>query len=594
MKSIIDFFKVIIKYDKMLVTILFGDILFGALQPFPKIVLSKIIFDYLVKGGSLQQFLYIISVLVVSDVIIQYIFHIFEQQVELKGQWLMFELSYKLNRKTMDLEYEMLLQPELLEKRELGLKVVSGSNFIDMIRSIRSIISNVVVLIGVTVIVMQIGFYVLIPVVLVVAFNSWINSKAKKVQYQCSVEVVPHQRRIGYLQSICSDFSFVKETRINDCVELIDEKYSGLSKTCYSFMKKIITRQQRVLRIGGITNGLQDIFIYGVLGIKILIQKSISIGDFSMYFNAVSSFKNSILQIMSDFVDLRMNGLNVGHLIDYMNIEDKNTGKQKIVNKREFVIEFSHVYFQYPGTENYILEDICCEFKNDEKIMIVGENGAGKTTFIHLLLRLYRPTKGEILLNGVNINEYEYNDYLTMFSSVFQDYKTFAFSCLENITLGKKVNTDHVKEVVKLAGLDEKIESLPEKMGTIVSRLYDENGTEFSGGEKQKMAIARALYKDSKIVIMDEPTAALDPLAEYDLYQKMLLLMQGRLSFFISHRLASGKFCNRILVFSKHTIQEDGCHDYLMNLQGLYAEMYNRQAEFYKRDYNGSVAKIKN
>ena len=404
MKSIIDFFKVIIKYDKMLVTILFGDILFGALQPFPKIVLSKIIFDYLVKGGSLQQFLYIISVLVVSDVIIQYIFHIFEQQVELKGQWLMFELSYKLNRKTMDLEYEMLLQPELLEKRELGLKVVSGSNFIDIIRSIRSIISNVVVLIGVTVIVMQIGFYVLIPVVLVVAFNSWINSKAKKVQYQCSVEVVPHQRRIGYLQSICSDFSFVKETRINDCVELIDEKYSGLSKTCYSFMKKIITRQQRVLRIGGITNGLQDIFIYGVLGIKILIQKSISIGDFSMYFNAVSSFKNSILQIMSDFVDLRMNGLNVGHLIDYMNIEDKNTGKQKIVNKREFVIEFSHVYFQYPGTENYILEDICCEFKNDEKIMIVGENGAGKTTFIHLLLRLYRPTKGEILLNGVNIN----------------------------------------------------------------------------------------------------------------------------------------------------------------------------------------------
>ena len=141
--------------------------------------------------------------------------------------------------------------------------------------------------------------------------------------------------------------------------------------------------------------------------------------------------------------------------------------------------------------------------------MIVGENGAGKTTFIHLLLRLYRPTKGRILLNGVNINEYEYNDYLTMFSSVFQDYKTFAFSCLENITLGKKVNADHVKEVLRLAGLDEKIESLPEKMGTIVSRLYDDNGTEFSGGEKQKMAIARALYKDSKIVIMDEPTAAL-------------------------------------------------------------------------------------
>lgn len=586
MQNIINFFKVIIKYDKALIPILIGDILFGAFQPFPKIILSKIIFDYLVEGSSLRQFLYIISVLVLSDAVIQYVFHIFEQQVELKGQWLMFELSYKLNRKTMDLEYEMLLEPKILEERELGLKVVSGSNFIDMIRSIRSIISNAIVIIGVVLIVMQVGFYVLFPVILVVAFNSWINSKAKKVQYQCSVEVVPYQRRIGYIQSICSDFSFVKETRINDCVELIDEKYSGLSKTCYSFMRKIISRQQRVFRIGSITNALQDIIIYSVLGVKILIQRAITIGDFSMYFNAVSNFKNSILQIMSDFVDLRMNGLNIGHLIDYMNIEDKNNGEQKIRNKNEFVIEFSHVYFRYPGSENYVLEDICCQFRNDEKIMIVGENGAGKTTFIHLLLRLYRPTKGEILLNGVNINEYNYDDYLTIFSSVFQDYKTFAFSCLENITLGKKADADHIKEVIKLAGLDEKIESLPEKMGTIVSKLYDENGTEFSGGEKQKMAIARALYKDSKIVIMDEPTAALDPLAEYDLYKKLVLLMKGRLSFFISHRLASGKFCDRILVFSKHTIQEEGSHEELMKLQGLYAEMYSRQAEFYERDAN--------
>lgn len=583
MKNIFDFVKLVLKYDKSLLFILLGNIIFGALQPFPKIILSKIIFDYLVDGTSLTQFLYMISILVVLDIIIQFVFYCFEQLVELKGQWLMFELSYNFNRKTMDLEYEMLLDSKILEKRELGLKVVSGSNFIDMIRSLRSIISNGIVMIGVIFIVLQVGFYVLIPVLLVVIFNSWINSRAKKVQYQCSVDVVPHQRRIGYLQSICSDFSFVKEISINDCSDLIDNKYASLSKTVYSFMKKIISKQEGAFRISSISNGLQDMLIYSILGFKVLIQKTISIGDFSMYFGAVSNFKDSVLQIMSDLVDLRMNGLNVGHFIDYMNIEDKKNGHLKIQHIDKFTIEFVHVFFQYPGADHYALEDFNCKFHNEEKIMIAGANGAGKTTFVHLLLRLYRPTKGKILLNGIDINEYDYDDYLQLFSSVFQDYKTFAFTCLENIALGKKTNPDHIKEVIRLMGLEEKMESLPEKLETIVSRLYDESGTEFSGGEKQKMAIARALYRDSRIIIMDEPTAALDPLAEYDLYQKMTHLMQGRLSFFISHRMASGKFCDRILVFSKHTIIEDGSHEELMKRQGLYAEMYQHQAEFYTR-----------
>lgn len=584
MKNIINFFKVIIRYDKTLIPLLIGDILFGALQPFPQIILSKIIFDYLVEGTSLRQFLYIILLLIFSDVAIQYFFHLLDQWVEIKGQWLMFTLGYKMNRKTMNLEYEMLLDSKVLEKRELGLKVVSGSNFIDMIRSIRNIVTNAIVVIGVALLVMQVGIYVLIPVILCIAYDAWHTSRVKKVQYQSSVEVVPYRRRRDYLQSVCGDFSFVKEVCINDCSELIDEKYSKLSKAMYSFTRKIISVQSRGFRIGDITGGIQNVIIYSVLGFKILIQKAISIGDFSMYFSAVSNFRASVSKIMYDLSELRMNGLNVGHLLDYMNLADKNQGKKIIENKEEFTIEFSHVYFQYPGSENFVLEDICCQFRNNEKIMIVGANGAGKTTFIHLLLRLYRPTKGEILLNGVNINEYNYDDYLTMFSSVFQDYKTFAFSCLENITLGKKADTDQIKEVIKLAGLDEKIESLPEKMGTIVSKLYDEDGTEFSGGEKQKMAIARALYKDSKIVIMDEPTAALDPLAEYDLYKKLVLLMKGKLSFFISHRLASGKFCDRILVFSERTIKEDGSHEALMKLQGLYMEMYSKQAEFYERE----------
>jgi ABC-type multidrug transport system fused ATPase/permease subunit len=256
------------------------------------------------------------------------------------------------------------------------------------------------------------------------------------------------------------------------------------------------------------------------------------------------------------------------------------------VEKKPHEIEFRHVSFSYPGTERKILDDISIKIAPGEHLSIVGLNGAGKTTFIKLLCRLYDPTEGEILLDGVNIKEYDYKKYMEQFAPVFQDFKLFALTLSDNIIFEKETDEAEKKriaELTELVGLEDFVNKLDKGMDTNLFKFFDEEGIEPSGGEQQKIAIARALYKDSPVVILDEPTAALDPVAEYDIYRQFNTLVGGRSAFYISHRLSSCKFCDRIAVFSGGKIAEYGTHDELERIpNGIYAEMFEAQAKYYR------------
>ena len=236
--------------------------------------------------------------------------------------------------------------------------------------------------------------------------------------------------------------------------------------------------------------------------------------------------------------------------------------------------------FRYPGTADDILKNVSLDFKIGQKMALVGRNGAGKTTLIKLLLRLYEPTEGEICLNGINIEKYDYEEYLQIFSVVFQDFKLFAFPLDENIAAGGQVDKRRLKQVLTKIGLNEFVEGLPKKECTL---LYQENGEGVtpSGGEAQKVAIARALYKDAPFVILDEPTAALDPIAEAGIYENFDSLVGEKTAVYISHRMSSCKFCDRIVVLDHGEIAEEGTHDSLMERNGIYAKLYQKQAEYY-------------
>lgn len=259
-------------------------------------------------------------------------------------------------------------------------------------------------------------------------------------------------------------------------------------------------------------------------------------------------------------------------------------------DESDYEIEFCDVSFKYPGTENWVLRHVNMKFGIEDKLAIVGENGSGKTTFIKLLCRLYDPTEGKILLNGRDVTQYRYHEYLALFSVVFQDFTLFGFSLGENVAADCTYEPDRVRDCLIRVGMGEKLASLDndpkakEKDGLkrSIGKEYDRQGVDFSGGEKQKIALARALYKDAPFLILDEPTASLDPIAEAEIYENFNTIMQDKTAIFISHRLSSCRFCNHIAVFDHGQIVQYGSHDSLVDDErGKYRALWQAQAQYY-------------
>ena len=249
-------------------------------------------------------------------------------------------------------------------------------------------------------------------------------------------------------------------------------------------------------------------------------------------------------------------------------------------------MEFQNVSFKYPKTEKYIYKNLNLKIAKGEKLAIVGVNGAGKTTLVKLLTRLFDVEEGEILVNGVSIKQYELFGYLSMFSVVFQNINIYAFPVRQNVTMGHDRTDEEVWDCLIKAGLEEKIASLSGGLDHMLLKVIDENGVELSGGENQKLAIARALFKQAKMIILDEPTSALDALAEADIYQRFNELVSDKTTIYVSHRLASTKFCDKIAFFNENGLVEYGTHDELMALEGQYYNMFVTQGKYYQTEEN--------
>lgn len=310
---------------------------------------------------------------------------------------------------------------------------------------------------------------------------------------------------------------------------------------------------------------------------------SISTGDVLMYAGAIITMMTGVQEAISEYNAIAYNNEYLKLYEEFIKRPNMHYDGTLPIEKRDdkrYELSFYNVSFKYPGSDKYILKDINMTFNIGEKLALVGLNGAGKTTLIKLLLRLYEPTEGEIRLNGIDIGKYDYDEYVQIFSVVFQDFGIFDFPLDENIAASEDVDSARVKKVIDQVGLTELVNSLPDKERTL---LYHENGdgVALSGGEAQKVAIARALYKDAPFVILDEPTAALDPIAEAEIYENFDTLVGDKTAIYISHRMSSCKFCDRIVVINNGRIEEEGSHDTLMEKNELYAKMYNTQANYY-------------
>lgn len=309
------------------------------------------------------------------------------------------------------------------------------------------------------------------------------------------------------------------------------------------------------------------------------------IGSVTQYISAITALAGGIGGMLKVLGEAGLNAVFLKEFFEFLDIPNRMYQGSLTVEKRSdknYEIEFRNVSFRYPGTESYALKDVSLKFKVGRRLAVVGQNGSGKTTFIKLLCRLYDPVEGQILLNGIDIRKYNYREYLNVFSVVFQDFKLLSFPLGQNIATGQVYEMETAKECLEKAGIWERVRSMKNGLDTFLYKDMDEGGVQISGGEEQKIAIARALYQDAPFLILDEPTAALDPVAEYEIYTRLDEIVEDRTAIYISHRLASCRFCDEIVVFHEGRMVQKGSHEELVSCEnGKYRELWEAQAQYY-------------
>lgn len=312
------------------------------------------------------------------------------------------------------------------------------------------------------------------------------------------------------------------------------------------------------------------------------------LGSVTQYVASITKVSGGLSEMVNALIDMRNNAPFLKLTFDFLDIPNDMYKGSLTVEKRSdrnYEIEFRNVSFKYPGSDDYSLKNVNMKFKVGERLAVVGMNGSGKTTFIKLLCRLYDPTEGEILLNGIDIKKYDYREYMDIFSVVFQDFNLLSMKLSENIASGSDLDKDRVLDCLEKAGFSDCLAAMPDGIDTCLYKSWNKDGVDVSGGEAQKLAIARALYKDAPFIILDEPTAALDPIAEAEIYEKFDSIAGDKTAIYISHRLSSCKFCDEIAVFHEGSVIQQGSHeDLLADKDGKYSELWNAQAQYYVKE----------
>lgn len=422
----------------------------------------------------------------------------------------------------------------------------------------------------------------------------------------CENQVAKEQMASDKYYTDTADFAFGKDIRLfrmQGPLYRLLQRYTDLLNAQAGVAQK---RYARNYVLGDVLELVQEIATYGLL-IYMVITAKMSVADFTLYLGSAHSAATALNEIFGKIIRINKESLHINDFRDFIESDERGVPETKSDFKRDYQIcedaykqsgtviwdknadykfEFDHVSFKYPGSDSYALKDMSITLNAGEKLAVVGLNGAGKTTFVKLLCRLYEPTEGHIYLNGKDIAEYELNDYWELIAPVFQEDESFAFSIAQNVAMKEKEGQDRekIEKALVEADLLEKVQQLSKGMDTYLYKNLEDDGTDFSGGQKQKLMLARALYKAAPVIVLDEPTAALDAIAEAKSYENFNSMAGGRTCVYISHRLSSTKFCDAIAMFADGQLVEYGNHETLMTKQGRYAELFRIQAQYYTEE----------
>lgn len=509
-------------------------------------------------------------------------------------------ISYRMRylklmaEKTMDTDFENIDGPEGLRKYDKANQAVysNAAATEEITRVMIKLCSNILGLLLYASIISTIHLGILLFLILSSVINYFVGKFVSNFEHKNKDNLAPLERKLKYLWNKTGEFKAAKDMRIYNMFPWFKDMFKAFKAERIYFQKKNIYHEYFAQFIDGILIFIRDGLTYGIL-IYMVIYRGLSISNFVLYFGAVAGFSAWLSGIVVSINKLNSLSLDMCDLREYLEMEDiMNRGNGvELPTSYEIPcdIELKNVYFKYKGAEDYTIKNMNIHINKGEKLALVGVNGAGKTTLVKLICGLYTPTKGDIYINGKKSSLYNRDEYYTLFSVVFQDLHLLPVSIEENISMHIEGKTDskRIQKVLDMSGFIEKIKGLPNGKDTMLVKSVNSDAIELSGGEMQKLMLARALYKEAPIIILDEPTAALDPIAENEIYEKYNAFTKDHTSIFISHRLSSTRFCDRIVFMEGGTIVEQGDHNSLMSIDGKYKKMYDMQSYYYKNNVGG-------
>ncbi len=577
-------------------TLLIFQQILGVSSPYWGIWFSARLLDEVLGDRSLQR-LAMYTVLLLGGGLVLDVLRIFLSTLAWQSDE---ELGRKQNmifaRKLMGMDYGMLEEERIqtLHRRVMWDTFNERKNLEVMCGSLPQLIGNLVG-VGLSVALlweflasMQDYGILTVVFVLLAVLGVWVSAKCQAVSQrlwtECNQSISENiVRREGYL-SYFGQYERGKEIRIYQLGKLMISRLMGTHRINDRALDECTRRRVPYNVAGEFAEEATVALTYCITGVAALMGR-ITLGGMTQCTQSIANLIWNLRSGWSLAIALWYNGEYLERYFEFLDMPSEMKKGCLPVEKRidrEYKIVFDHVSFRYPGSDRYALKDISLEFNIGEKMAVVGMNGSGKTTFIKLLCRLYDPTEGTISMNGIDIRRYDYEEYLSLFSVVFQDFQLFSFTLGENVAVAEDYQEDAVRDALGKSGMEEFLAAQEKGLSTVIYRDFDKDGVEVSGGEAQKIALARAVCKGAPFVLLDEPTAALDPLAEYEIYKRFNDLVADRTTVYISHRMSSCRFCGDIAVFHEGRMVQRGSHESLMeDTEGKYYELWTAQAQYY-------------
>ena len=559
------------------------------------IYFSAKVIDSLVEGGSWENSIVYVIFTVGLVFIVRLLISYTDSAKNIASYTMWRAEDWMYSKKAMDMAYESTEDPEVTRLRyRVRRENQTGKNLWDLYRNMEQLVGYITKIVASLALTASfftlpsVAFYYKLAIIagllVTTVVQIFTTQKSNKLERDFWASCVDMNIIAEHFYDYIEDYGAGKDIRLYDMGEFLADSYVQLDKT---FWESNLKNSYKKAAWGIPVTILNNIFKFGIYAVLIYaaLLGDVTVGSIAKYVSCILLLSGTLIDAVRMVQVAFDNNHYLKRYFSYFDIPNNMYKGSLTVEKRddnEYNVEFRNVSFKYPNTEAYALRNVNLKFKIGEKLAIVGMNGSGKTTFIKLLCRLYDPTEGEILLNGVNIQKYDYDEYMSVFSVVFQDFTLFNFKLGEVVASSKVFDEEKVRECLIKANFGDRLAEMPNGVNTYLYKGYDRSGIEISGGEAQKIALARALYKDSPFILLDEPTAALDPISEYEVYSNFNSISGDKTTVYISHRLASCRFCDKIAVFDNGQIVQVGNHDTLVaDSNGKYSELWNAQAQYY-------------